>query len=130
MREKVNSVICNALEYERKSKKLNPTTSLYGVCSIARVDYKSEDIEILVDNRLIPKEQWALPVSKFVRSEYRPLLITIQFEGTLELKEAERIRHKEHKVKRVNITNCKNCGAVLHGSVCEYCGTEYNIIQI
>ena len=23
------------------------------------------------------------------------------------------------------ITNCKNCGAPLHGSICEYCGTEY-----
>ena len=21
--------------------------------------------------------------------------------------------------------NCINCGAVLHGSICEYCGTEY-----
>lgn len=24
------------------------------------------------------------------------------------------------------LTNCKNCGAVLKGSVCEYCGTVYN----
>lgn len=24
------------------------------------------------------------------------------------------------------MTNCINCGAVLHGNVCEYCGTEYN----
>lgn len=23
------------------------------------------------------------------------------------------------------ITNCKNCGAPLHGSKCDYCGTEY-----
>ena len=23
-------------------------------------------------------------------------------------------------------TNCKNCGAVLHGYICEYCGTTYN----
>ena len=23
------------------------------------------------------------------------------------------------------LTNCKNCGAVLHGNKCEYCGTEY-----
>ena len=23
------------------------------------------------------------------------------------------------------ITNCKNCGAPLHGNICEYCGTEY-----
>ena len=23
------------------------------------------------------------------------------------------------------ITNCKNCGAPLHGNVCEYCGPEY-----
>ena len=22
-------------------------------------------------------------------------------------------------------TNCKNCGAVLNGRLCEYCGTEY-----
>lgn len=22
-------------------------------------------------------------------------------------------------------TNCKNCGAVLHSSKCEFCGTEY-----
>lgn len=25
------------------------------------------------------------------------------------------------------MTNCVNCGAPLHGSVCEYCGTEYNL---
>lgn len=24
------------------------------------------------------------------------------------------------------MTNCVNCGAPLHGSKCEYCGTEYN----
>ena len=24
------------------------------------------------------------------------------------------------------LTNCVNCGAPLHGSKCEYCGTEYN----
>lgn len=23
------------------------------------------------------------------------------------------------------MTNCKNCGAPLHGGKCEYCGTEY-----
>lgn len=29
------------------------------------------------------------------------------------------------KVKNHNFTNCKNCGAPLHGNICEYCGTEY-----
>lgn len=24
------------------------------------------------------------------------------------------------------MTNCVNCGAILHGSKCEYCETEYN----
>lgn len=24
------------------------------------------------------------------------------------------------------MTNCINCGAILRGNVCEYCGTEYN----
>lgn len=24
------------------------------------------------------------------------------------------------------MTNCVNCGAILHGDKCEYCGTEYN----
>lgn len=24
------------------------------------------------------------------------------------------------------MTNCVNCGAILHGNVCEYCGTECN----
>lgn len=23
------------------------------------------------------------------------------------------------------MTNCVNCGAPLHGNICEYCGTEY-----
>lgn len=27
--------------------------------------------------------------------------------------------------KSEQLTNCKNCGAPLHGSRCEYCGTEY-----
>lgn len=26
----------------------------------------------------------------------------------------------------MQITNCKNCGAPLKGSKCEYCGTIYN----
>lgn len=25
------------------------------------------------------------------------------------------------------MTNCKNCGAVLHSGKCEYCGTEYEV---
>jgi hypothetical protein len=25
----------------------------------------------------------------------------------------------------LKITNCKNCGATVHGHKCEYCGTEY-----
>lgn len=29
------------------------------------------------------------------------------------------------KTDKPKITNCKNCGAPLHGSICEYCGTEY-----
>ena len=24
-----------------------------------------------------------------------------------------------------NITNCRNCGAIIKGCVCEYCGTVY-----
>lgn len=27
--------------------------------------------------------------------------------------------------KKDHPTNCVNCGAALHGNVCEYCGTEY-----
>lgn len=27
------------------------------------------------------------------------------------------------------LTNCKNCGAVLHSNKCEYCGTEYGSID-
>ena len=23
------------------------------------------------------------------------------------------------------MANCKNCGAALHGNICEYCGTDY-----
>lgn len=25
----------------------------------------------------------------------------------------------------MEMTNCVNCGAPLHGNICEYCGTEY-----
>lgn len=28
------------------------------------------------------------------------------------------------------MTNCKNCGAVLKGNICEYCGTNYEINYI
>lgn len=27
------------------------------------------------------------------------------------------------------MTNCVNCGAILHGDKCEYCGTEYNDLK-
>lgn len=27
------------------------------------------------------------------------------------------------------LTNCKNCGAVLHSNKCEYCGTEYGAVD-
>ena len=29
------------------------------------------------------------------------------------------------RIKEPLPTNCKNCGAPLHGSRCDYCGTEY-----
>ena len=29
------------------------------------------------------------------------------------------------EIERPRLTNCKNCGAVLEGSKCKYCGTEY-----
>ena len=32
---------------------------------------------------------------------------------------------KSSESNKPKITNCKNCGAPLHGNVCEYCGTEY-----
>lgn len=28
-------------------------------------------------------------------------------------------------ISRKHPTNCKNCGAVLHSNICEFCGTEY-----
>lgn len=31
--------------------------------------------------------------------------------------------------KQMHPTNCRNCGAPIHGSVCEYCGTEYGEAQ-
>jgi predicted RNA-binding protein with PUA domain len=34
----------------------------------------------------------------------------------------EMTSYQENKIK---ITNCKNCGAPLKKSKCEYCGTEY-----
>lgn len=30
------------------------------------------------------------------------------------------------KINLKSKSNCKNCGAPLHGLKCEYCGTEYN----
>lgn len=30
------------------------------------------------------------------------------------------------KTKHPKLTNCKNCGAVLHGNKCEFCDTEYD----
>lgn len=29
------------------------------------------------------------------------------------------------RIERPRLTNCKNCGAVLKGRTCEYCGTQY-----
>lgn len=29
------------------------------------------------------------------------------------------------QVQKTYPTNCKNCGAVLHSQICEYCGSEY-----
>lgn len=31
--------------------------------------------------------------------------------------------------KQLHPTNCRNCGAPLHGFVCEYCGTSYDEAQ-
>lgn len=33
--------------------------------------------------------------------------------------------HKATPREKPVLTNCKNCGAPLHGPVCEYCGTVY-----
>lgn len=35
------------------------------------------------------------------------------------------IEKKEKDGQNPSLTNCKNCGAPLHGCTCEYCGTEY-----
>lgn len=32
----------------------------------------------------------------------------------------------EPKPKHPKLTNCKNCGAPLHGNKCEFCDTEYD----
>ena len=31
---------------------------------------------------------------------------------------------KKIQRKSVKVTNCPNCGAVMHGDICDYCGTE------
>lgn len=31
---------------------------------------------------------------------------------------------KKIQRKSVKVTNCPNCGAVMHGNICDYCGTE------
>ena len=37
-----------------------------------------------------------------------------------------RTEEKEEPTPRIKYpTNCKNCGAILNGWKCEYCGTEY-----
>lgn len=36
------------------------------------------------------------------------------------------MQYKEQKHKPHKLTNCKNCGAVLHGNKCEFCDTEYD----
>ena len=28
------------------------------------------------------------------------------------------------------MTNCPNCGAPIHGGICEYCGTEFDTIGV
>lgn len=33
--------------------------------------------------------------------------------------------HTHASLEKPRVTNCKNCGAPLHGNRCEYCGTEY-----
>lgn len=38
----------------------------------------------------------------------------------------ETLRKVEELGNPSHPTNCKNCGAVLKGSTCEYCGTKYN----
>ena len=43
-----------------------------------------------------------------------------QFKGR-----TEKDKPKEEK-KPPKLTNCKNCGAVLHGNKCEFCDTEYD----
>lgn len=35
----------------------------------------------------------------------------------------ERFHYLQEKMKH-STTNCPNCGAVMHGNICDYCGTE------
>lgn len=35
----------------------------------------------------------------------------------------ERFRYIQKKMKH-SMANCPNCGAVMHGNICDYCGTE------
>ena len=43
-----------------------------------------------------------------------------------EILDIEKVTNDDISKPKHYPTNCVNCGAVLHGNQCEYCGTEYN----
>lgn len=57
--------------------------------------------------------------------------ITLLVENFMRLASIGGIKYNETqknlstKPSQLKMTNCKNCGAPLHGNRCEYCGTEY-----
>ena len=59
-----------------------------------------------------------------MRDYYEELKKAIQKVIELNIEQVAKIKANEEAAHRP--TNCKNCGAPLHGNKCEFCDTEYH----
>lgn len=114
-----------------------------------------DDLEVAANGRLLPAEKLNSFLSDIMGKHHEKLVLYVQPKGYHEaqmrmLKEKYKRakREAEYKemvesfandyteafdqlikavslLKKPKITNCKNCGAPLHGNKCEYCDTEY-----
>lgn len=114
-----------------------------------------EDLEVAANGRLLPAEKLNSFLSDIMGKHHEKLVLYVQLKGYHEaqmrmLKEKYKRAKREAEYKKMvesfandyteafdqlikaasllkkpKITNCKNCGAPLHGNKCEYCDTEY-----
>lgn len=134
----------------RKFKVNSNKITLRGFLTLRKVGLETniEDLEVIANGKLLPAEKMSSFLIEFQSDSHKKLTLYVYPKGYFEnrvkmmkenYKQAKsyeeaaklymdmfnRIAKDMELLNKPKISNCKNCGAPLHGNRCEYCDTEY-----